>query len=70
MPRRGYFSTVPGVGKKWRVGMKVGRTIYEQQGDEPSESDPLIGLMDTPELAAQAVAAVNAARAQGTSGPA
>ncbi len=52
--------------KQWRVGMKVGRTIYEQQGDEPSESDPLIGVMDTPELAAEAVAALNAARGQGT----
>ncbi len=44
----------------WRTGRKVGRTIYRQVGDEPSDDDPLIGVMDTPELAAEAVAAVNA----------
>lgn len=36
----------------WRTGRKVGRTIYQ--------GDTLIGLMDTPELAARVVAAVNA----------
>jgi hypothetical protein len=35
----------------WRVGRKVGRTIYAQLGDEPSDDDPLIGVMDAPELA-------------------
>jgi len=35
----------------WKVGRKVGRTLYD--GDE------LIGLMDTRELAARVVAAVN-----------
>lgn len=39
----------------WRVGRKVGRTIYVQINDEPSEDDPLIGVMDTPELAQAAV---------------
>jgi len=43
----------------WRTGRRVGRTIYAQQGPEPSDSDPLIGVMDTPELAALAVAARN-----------
>jgi hypothetical protein len=38
--------------ERWRVGRSVGRTVY--QGDE------LIGVMDTPELAALVVAAVNA----------
>lgn len=42
----------------WRTGRKVGRTIYAQLGPEPSDDDPLIGAMDTPELAAQAVGAV------------
>lgn len=41
----------------WRTGRKVGRTIYAQIGPEPSDDDPLIGMMDTPELAAQAVGA-------------
>ena len=35
----------------WRVGRKVGRTIYD--------GDTLIGVMDTPELAAVVVEAVN-----------
>ena len=35
----------------WRVGRKVGRTIYD--------GDTLIGVMDTPELAARVVEAVN-----------
>lgn len=45
---------------KLRTGRKVGRTLYEQRGPHPSDSDPLIGLMDTPELAQQVVTAVNA----------
>lgn len=43
----------------WRVGRKVGRTIYAQQGDEPSEDDPLIGVMDTEWLAEIACRAHN-----------
>lgn len=46
--------------QKWRVGRKVGRTIYVQLGEEPSDRDPLIGMMDTPEIAALAVRGVNA----------
>jgi hypothetical protein len=45
---------------KWRVGRKVGRTIYIQSGDTPSDGDELIGLMDSIELAQEAVDAVNA----------
>lgn len=44
---------------RWRVGRRVGRTIYLQFGEQPSDVDRLIGMMDTPELAAQAVDAVN-----------
>jgi hypothetical protein len=36
---------------RWRQGRKVRRTIYAQRGDEPSDDDPLIGVMDTPALA-------------------
>jgi hypothetical protein len=32
---------------RWRTGRKVGRTIYAQIGDQPSDHDPLLGLMDT-----------------------
>lgn len=39
----------------WRVGRKVGRTIYAQLGTEPTDDDPLIGIFDTIELAAAAV---------------
>jgi len=42
-----------------RVGRKVGRTIYQQHGAEPSDGDPLVGVMDTPELATLVVEAVN-----------
>lgn len=44
---------------KWRVGRKLGRTIYRQLGDEPSDRDQLIGMMDTEHVAAMAVEAVN-----------
>jgi hypothetical protein len=43
----------------WRTGRKIGRTIYLQAGPEPSDEDRLIGVMDTPELAAIAVQSVN-----------
>ncbi len=44
---------------QWRVGRKVGRTIYRMLGEKPSDNDVLIGVMDTPELAQLAVAAYN-----------
>lgn len=44
---------------RWRTGRRVGRTIYRQLGPVPSDEDPLIGVMDTPELAGLAVDAVN-----------
>lgn len=43
----------------WRVGMKVGRTIYAEVGDGDCLKDVLLGVMDTPELAAHAVVAHN-----------
>jgi len=47
---------------KWRVGRKVGRTVYAQVGDEPSDNDLLIGVFDTKELAQAAVDAHNKLR--------
>jgi hypothetical protein len=44
---------------RWRVGRKVGRTIYRQLGPEPSDDDELIGMMDTVELAQEAATAHN-----------
>lgn len=52
--------------RPWRTGSKhyqghpSHRTIYVQLGDEPSLDDPMIGVMDTPELAARVVHCVNA----------
>jgi len=43
-----------------RQGRKVPRMLYQQLGPEPADDDPVIGLVDTPELAALIVAAVNA----------
>lgn len=47
---------------RWRTGRKVGRTIYALISDDAglvSEEDPLVGVMDTPALAAEAVRAHN-----------
>jgi hypothetical protein len=46
----------------WRVGSKVGRTVY-------NEHDDLIGVMDTPALAARVVEAVNSHDAAGGGEP-
>lgn len=43
----------------WRIGRKLGRTIYAQEGDEPSDDDVFLGLMESEEIAAQVVNAVN-----------
>jgi hypothetical protein len=45
--------------RPWRVGRKVGRTLYAQTGDDANDTDTLIGVMDTRELAERVVAAVN-----------
>lgn len=47
MDRREY------VNYPWRVGRSVGRTIYADTCEDANEHI-LIGMMDTPELAAQA----------------
>jgi hypothetical protein len=39
----------------WRVGRKVGRTIYAHATDDPDGDGVLIGMMDTPALATEAV---------------
>lgn len=45
--------------ERLRVGRRVGRTIYTQAGETPSDGDELVGVMDTRELAAAVVAAYN-----------
>ena len=37
----------------WRVGTKNGRTLYAHAGTGASREDVMIGVMDTPELAAE-----------------
>jgi hypothetical protein len=44
---------------RWRTGRKLGRTIYLQKGDEPSDEDKFLGIMDDPELARIVVGLVN-----------
>jgi hypothetical protein len=39
----------------WRTGRKTGRTIHVQLTAIPDDDDPLIGVMDTAELARAAV---------------
>lgn len=41
--------------RTWRVGRKVERTLYAQLGPQPSDDDILIGMVDTPALAARLV---------------
>lgn len=45
---------------KLRQDRRVGRHLYHQQGPEPADTDPPVGMVDTPELAATIVRAVNA----------
>lgn len=45
------------VSPPWRTG---GVRRFVQLGDKPSDSDRLVGLMDSPELAAEAVDGHNA----------
>jgi len=53
----------------WRRGRKLGRTIYVQAGALSSDNDVLIGVMDTPELAALVVDAVNHLEAEAQRSP-
>jgi hypothetical protein len=51
--------------RRWRTGRRVGRTIYAQLGPEPSDLDPLIGVMDDPLYASAVVLGHNWALTQG-----
>jgi hypothetical protein len=48
------------VRRRWRVGRKIGRTVYAVMGEDPLGDVP-IGMLDSPLLAAAAVEAHNAA---------
>jgi hypothetical protein len=45
--------------RPWRQGRKVGRNLYAQVSDDPSDDDIIIGQMDTAGLAAVVVLAHN-----------
>lgn len=47
---------------KFRTGRRQPRTIYFQHGEEPTETDQMVGAMDSPALAQLVVDAVNAYR--------
>ncbi len=44
---------------RWRVGRSVGLHIYAMKARIPHDTDRLIGMMDTPKLAASVVEAHN-----------
>jgi len=52
--------------RTWRIGRKVGRTIYALVDDEPTDHDLLIGVMDSKALAEAAVRAHNEALFRGS----
>ncbi|MGH2936921.1 MAG: hypothetical protein ACRDPE_02245 [Solirubrobacterales bacterium] len=43
---------------RWRVGRKLGRTLYKQEGLEPTDEDRFLGLMESAELAEMVVEAM------------
>lgn len=64
------MNTPPDIlGSPWRTGRRNGHTIYAQLGLAPSDDDPFVGSLNTPEAAAEAVRAVNAARPLLLDGP-
>jgi len=52
---------IPIIDLEWRVGRKLGRTIYAMVGAEASDQDHLIGMMDDSEIAHEVVSAHNLA---------
>lgn len=47
----------------WRQGRHQGRHVYAQLGPSPSDDDPVVGTLDTAELAGEACESHNAALA-------
>lgn len=55
--------------KAWRTGRKVGRTIYEMDGDTPSDDDRLIGMLDSSAISEGVVLDHNLVRGFGPTAP-
>lgn len=49
---------------RWRQGRRVGRTLYAMLGEQASDVDLLIGMMDSAKLAAEVVLAHNSTLAK------
>ncbi len=47
---------------QWRVGRKLQRTLYAVVGEEPSDDDVLLGMVDDPAIAALIVSEHNQSR--------
>lgn len=45
--------------RRFRTGRSLGRTVYAQVGDEPSDDDLLVGMMETPYMAELVVELLN-----------
>ncbi len=43
----------------WRTGRHLGRTVYARLGPQASDDDPVLGMMDSRELAEEACEAHN-----------
>lgn len=58
------------LGLPWRTGRKLGRTIYAMVGEEPSDDDVLLGLVEDSAIASHICAVHNGEQApdQGLSG--
>jgi hypothetical protein len=50
--------------ERFRVGRKLGRTVYRENPDRPGDGDELIGVMDTREWGQRVVEALNAQNAE------
>jgi hypothetical protein len=46
--------------ERFRVGRKLGRTVYRENQGHPGDGDELIGIMDTREWGQRVVDALNA----------
>jgi hypothetical protein len=57
------YADMPSRDLPWRVGRKLGRTIYVVVNDEPSDQDVCLGMLDTSVLAQHIVDLHNAALA-------
>lgn len=61
--RKWHGPGTPADAVRLRQGRRVSKTIYVQQGEQPADSDPLVGYIEDGQLAGQIVRVFNAAQA-------